>query len=175
MLEIEKMTPEILSALIAACIAFVVGMLTFIAALLAVKGQIKSTMLDLAERYRKTIFDKRIDVYAKVWQITTALSSRRLKLYDANKLEEVISVLKQIDKWYNETVGGLLISEESRKCFFQLREMVDELSNNPEKYHELYSKVWRRKMNFRISLRSDLLILESQKYRKHTEDEWKLD
>jgi hypothetical protein len=169
------MTPEILSALIAACVALVVGMLTFIAAFSAVKGQIRSTMLDLAERYRKAIFDKRIDVYAKVWQITAALSSRRLRLYEATEPEEIISVLKQVDKWYNETVGGLLISEESRKCFFQLREMIDELSSNPEKRQELYSKVWRRKMNFRVSLRSDLLILESQKYRQHTEEEWKLD
>ena len=79
------MTPEVLSvvvvlvsAVIAACVALLVGMLSFIAAVLTVNGQIKATQLDLEERYRKTIFDKRLEAYAEVWRITAALSSRRL-------------------------------------------------------------------------------------------------
>lgn len=163
------MPREILQAAIGACAALVVTIPTCVIGWLSVRAKLKA----LEEMYRKTIFDKRLEAYTEVWRITAMLSSRLLKSFDKTAPEEVKHALEQVDSWYNNSVGGLLISEESRRCFFKLREMVDMLSAESVKRQEVYAEVWRRKMDLRVSLRSDV-TLEGKPYRRHIKEEWEL-
>jgi len=103
------------------------------------------------------------------------LTRIRIRSFEEIHPEEVKGVLGEIDKWYNESVGGLLISQESRKRFFELREMIDMLSDESARREEVYSEVWRRKMDLRVSLRSDLILEERESYRRHSAEEWRLD
>jgi hypothetical protein len=79
---------------------------------------------DLEAEYDKDLRSKRIDVYKALWNPLQILARYdRPKPLTPRTLEELSVAMR---KWYFE-VGGLYLSEDTRKCYFNLKQRLQDV------------------------------------------------
>lgn len=156
--------PALLVPIISISGALVVGVLSFCASYRNTSSQVKNVKLELRDSYMKSIFDKRIDAYTKAWEISGVFSSANLLGKPPMPTSGISTVIQNLDSWYN-SAGGFLLSPESRNRFFKLRKLcwksneIDGLSDSEK--HNRYEQIRRSKIDFRMSLRRDVFLLDA--------------
>src|SRR5215831_3072031 len=111
-------------------VAIVTGVLGIISgALVAYVSAVLKFRKDLEAAYDKDLRDQRLKVYEDLWQrLDLVARYDRPKPLNASTLQELTVSMRQ---WYFEK-GGLYLSEESRKTYFDLKNTIQELLNGPK-------------------------------------------
>lgn len=100
-------------------------------ALAAYLGAILKFRKELEAEYDKDLRNRRIEVYKALWSDLQFLARYDLpKPLTPQTLEELSVAMR---KWYFE-VGGLYLSEEARKSYFDLKQAIQDIIENPN-YH----------------------------------------
>src|SRR5512147_44785 len=113
------MDPQVLSAIIAGSISLVVS------SIVAAWSQRKKLESD----YDVALRAERLAEYRKLWQITEPIG-----WYGNHQITPklVKKLLVDLDHWYFENGGGLLLSEVSYNSFVELLQKIDKYDGIPE-------------------------------------------
>lgn len=117
------MNDPILNAIITGLIGLTSG------AVLAYLGAALKFRKDLEAEYDKDLREKRITSYLELWKHLELVAR-----YDRPKPlnRKTLSILtSSMREWYFE-IGGLYLSEETRKAYFDLKEMIKNFLGNPK-------------------------------------------
>lgn len=118
------MDPSIMNALITGLIGLASG------GTLAYLGAILKFRKDLEAEYDKDLRNKRIEAYKDLWKHLQLLARYdRPRPLNRQTLEELTVAMRE---WYFET-GGLYLSEETRKSYFDVKETIKDLLDS-DKY-----------------------------------------
>jgi hypothetical protein len=117
------MNVDILVAIVTGLIGITSGaLLTYISAILKFRK-------DLEAEYDKELRKARIDVYTVLWCDLQALA--RYDRPEPLNLQTLQKLTISMRKWYFEK-GGLYLSEDSRKFYFDLKEIIKKILEKPE-------------------------------------------
>jgi hypothetical protein len=107
-------------------IAIITGLFGIVSGvILAYLGAILKFQKDLEAEYDKDLRNRRIEVYKELWKHLQLLARYdRPKPLTPKNLEE-LSV--EMRRWYFE-IGGLYLSEETRKTYFDLKQAIQRLT-----------------------------------------------
>lgn len=98
-------------------------------AILAYIGAVLKFRKDLEAEYDKDLRAKRIEVYKDLWNHLGLLARYdRPKALNRKTLKELSVAMRD---WYFG-VGGLYLSEEARKSYFDLKEMIKNFIEGPQ-------------------------------------------
>jgi hypothetical protein len=106
-------------------VAIVTGLLGIISgALVAYVSAVLKFRKDLEAEYDKDLRNQRINVYKDLWRrLDLVARYDRPKPLNASTLQELTVSMRQ---WYFE-IGGLYLSEESRKTYFDFKKTIEKL------------------------------------------------
>jgi hypothetical protein len=120
----EQVDTNIVNAIITALIGLVSG------AILAYLGAVLKFRKDLEADYDKDLRNKRIEAYKDLWSHLQLLARYdRPKPLNRQTLEDLTIAMRE---WYFE-VGGLYLSEEARKSYFDLKQTIKDFLDS-DKY-----------------------------------------
>ena len=81
-------------------------MISVVASLLATKQRNKTELqkikIELEQKYAKSLFDKRVEVYPQLYEILSSYG--KTIQYDKNTIENLIEFRERIDNWNNKSV-----------------------------------------------------------------------
>ena len=147
----------IVSSLIAAVVALIGAIISFVTNRRAVQAELKAVEIELTRKLTEKLYDKRLEVYPLAWEITGDLLREDLsepvisKEYLEEKRQHLIA-------WHRK--NGLLISEEAVGAYYELRNALTEATQTDSELFEKSLKlVWQSKNYFRSKLRKDLHLL----------------
>ncbi len=113
------------NAIVNAIITGLIGLAS--GAILAYLGAILKFRKELEAEYDKDLRNKRIEVYKELWsQLQLLARYDRPKPLNRKTLEKLTVAMRE---WYFET-GGLFLSEESRKAYFDLKQGIKDILEN---------------------------------------------
>jgi len=93
-------------------------------ALVAYLSAVLKFRKDLEAEYDKDLRNQRLKVYEQLWKCLQLVARYdRPKPLNASTLQELTVSMRQ---WYFE-IGGLYLSEESRKTYFNLKDTIQEI------------------------------------------------
>lgn len=110
------------------------------------------------------LYDLRLDIYPKAFEITDNIYKEKGGNYDAEKLK---SVLNELIEWKRGKLN-LIISAEALASYYQLREnLMKNPANNAIYSAEQIEKITNSNNNFRKQLRRDLgFLFKEEKERR---------
>ena len=107
------------------------------------------------------LYDLRLDMYPKAFEITDQLRSEYVFKEDL-KQEFFQEVRTKIQDW-NKTKAGFLLSKSSLKSFYALRRALGVEPEENGQYSEKQRKqIWQCKNDFRGALKGDLNLLYAE-------------
>ncbi|MCT4117751.1 hypothetical protein HZP48_00630 [Elizabethkingia anophelis] len=111
---------------------------------------------NINRNFTTKLYDLRLDVYPKAFEITDNLYKEKGGNYDSEKIN---IILNELNEWKKGKVN-LIISTEALNSFYVLREALMKKPGNNDKYSaEQIDKITNSKNNFRKQLRRDLGFL----------------
>jgi glutamate-1-semialdehyde aminotransferase len=106
------------------------------------------------------LYDRRVAVYPRLFQITVAFRNSRLN-NAADLRSHLAEALAQVDEWH-ATEGGLMLSDSAYRHMIELRRAVRRYISEPEDssdLEQLKHDIWLRKGQLRTAMRADLGLL----------------
>ena len=164
------MSDNLVSALIAATVSIIVGLIGYAATVRTAAHERRKLERELTRRFTERLYDLRVKHYARAFEITERLGKHGAMAVDVQPLYKEIRA--QLREWRSGEVS-LCISEHSLE---RLHDLLDAIKKNPEKgtaYSvEQLRKVWFARRRFRGALRVDLgLLFVEEKSRVSSRDD----
>jgi len=149
------MSEKILVAAIAGSVSLVVALFGLLAGYFQHRNAIDKLKVEIDNKYNERLYEKRINLYPEAFRIASRIKKlKKPELIIPKNIQE--EILKELNVWA-EGDAGLFMSNNTIKCYFELRES---LGNNPgdgEFYtHRQVEKIWEARTNFRKALRADV-------------------
>jgi hypothetical protein len=137
-------------------VAIITGVFGLIAgSIITYLGAIVGYRKELEIEYDKELRRARVEVYSGLWQELSALAR-----YDSPKPKTTTTLIrlsKEMREWYFVT-GGIFLSEESRKPYFELKKALEEQTKQEtqDKESQIPEEQWQDMVDIASLLRSSL-------------------
>ena len=146
-----------MAALIAAIVAIIGAVISFIANRWATRAEILKVEIELARRLTEKLYDTRLDIYPIAFEITDGLRGKHVFNPDT-KHEYLEDIWQCLLEWHKR--NGLFLSDETIKSYIALRRGLEDIIESKKELTETnLQPIWKAKNNFRTSMRKDLNLL----------------
>lgn len=151
------MTPQVLSALIAAAVSFTGALISFYANRHDAAVERQRQERELQRRLTERLLDARLQCYPAAFEISDALVGSRV-FSDSLTKEDLAHCLDRLAEW-NRTRAALLLSNRSLDAFYDLRGALEGALRSEAMDEAVRKRVYEAKNHFRRSLRADVHLL----------------
>jgi hypothetical protein len=139
----ENLTTILFSSLVGALVAYV--------------GAILKNIIDTRSKFDDALFQKRTDVYSKLWAITREVPKYPKR--EGIKYSDLKEYSERLKVWYYET-GGIYMSKKSQRSYAALQEKIWGLMKQEEEAdiaESTYKALQEVGSDLRTELTKDLL------------------
>ena len=153
-----EISVPLLSALVAALISLVVGVLTFVATSRSLANQRRMQERELDRRFTQRLYDLRLDSYPRAFEITDRLRGDEL-FSPSLTVSDLEAVARDLNEWYR-TKAAFVLSDDSMKAWYAIKGVLAK-KPAPDGHHSEESRqaIWHAKNRLRAALRADINLL----------------
>ncbi|MDH5728297.1 MAG: hypothetical protein OEZ58_04865 [Gammaproteobacteria bacterium] len=152
------MSTQLVSAMIAASVSIVVGLLGYMASKWALLNARELQTQEQKRRLTEKLYEIRLHAYPRAFAITDRLRGENIFNQKLSS-DFLTSVLDELFVWHRSK-AGFVLSTESIKAFYQIRGSLGQKPAPGTIYSEEQKQsIWNAKNNLRATLRADLHLL----------------
>ena len=154
------MNVGLVSAIIAAVVALIGAILSFMANRRALRADLEKVEMELARKFTEKLYDQRLATYPIAFEITDDLRGK--KLFRAEITREYLQqALERLIDWHRK--NGLILSQDTVVGYKQLRNALETvIVREGALTEELLVPIQKGKVYFRACMRKDLNLLYSE-------------
>jgi hypothetical protein len=154
------MNPQVVTAVVASGVSFVVGLSAHLASRRALITTTQKLERELQRRLTEKLIDLRLDRYPQAFQITDRLLGEHIFGKHMTSTE-LATVREQLAEW-NASKSCFLLSVRSLQSYYKLREALSLANTKQELSGNDLEEIWHAKNSFRKNLRADLRLIYSE-------------
>lgn len=159
------MNDIIIPAIIAGGVSIFVSLISFLSVVKKSKDEYRTFQLDVINRYTSVLYEKRLEVYPKVFEITDKIG--KVHRYPEVATQEYINSVNQDLRDWKSGIVNLIISEKALNAYYDL---LDSFKAKPAKgctYNgQQMQRMYEKRTAFHNELRRDLDLLHNMERRK---------
>ncbi len=159
-LALTEVESALLSAVVAAGISLVVGILTFWSTRMSRESEESRHAKELERAMTMKLYEQRMAAYPKVWPMTESLRRSVMLRNGAQHLPQYMAnALVELDEW-GAGDAAMMLSADALEAFYELRESLRAEPERPDGYSDAQMhRIWRAKGDLRSELRRDVALL----------------